>query len=80
MIDAGIFEKDILVVDRSRIAQRGDIVLAVLDGEFTVKTLNQSAAGIRLISANKNYAVIQIKENQVFEIWGVVTNSTRKFK
>ncbi len=80
MIDAGIFEKDILVVDRSRTAQMGDIVLAVVDGEFTVKILNQSEAGVCLIPANKNYAVIQIKENQVFEIWGVVTGSMRKFK
>jgi DNA polymerase V len=80
MIDAGIFEKDVLVVDRSRTAQTGDIVLAVLDGEFTIKILGQSEAGACLIPANKNYPVIQIKENQSFEVWGVITGSMRKFK
>lgn len=80
MVDAGIFENDVLIVDRSKRAQVGDIVLAVLDGEFTVKTLGRSKAGPRLIPANKHYAVIDIKEGQYFEIWGVVTGSMRKFK
>ncbi len=80
MVDAGIFEKDVLVVDRSRTAQTGDIVLAVLDGEFTIKILGQSETGTCLIPANKNYPVIQIKENQSFEVWGVITGSMRKFK
>ena len=80
MIDAGIFDNDVLIIDRSRIAQVGDIVLAVLDGEFTVKTLGKSKLGARLIPANRNYPVIEIKEGQSFEVWGVVTGSMRKFK
>lgn len=80
MIDAGIFDNDVLVVDRSRTAQIGDIVLAVLDGEFTVKTLGRSRTGARLIPANKDYPVIEVKEAQYFEVWGVVTGSMRKFK
>lgn len=80
MIDAGIFEDDVLVVDRSRLAQIGDIVLAVLDGEFTVKTLGKSRQNIRLIPANKNYPVIEISEEQSFQVWGVITGSMRKFK
>lgn len=80
MMDAGIFEDDVLVVDRSRVAQVGDIVLAVLDGEFTVKTLGKSKSGPRLIPANAAYPVIEIKEGQSFEVWGVVTGSMRKFK
>jgi DNA polymerase V len=80
MIDAGIFDNDVLVIDRSRVAQIGDIVLALLDGEFTVKTLGMSRAGARLIPANKNYPVIEVKEAQSFEVWGVVTGSMRKFK
>lgn len=80
MIDAGIFENDVLVVDRSRIAQMGDIVLAVLDGEFTVKTLGRSKVGPKLIPANQDFPVIEIKEGQAFEVWGVVTGSMRKFK
>ena len=80
MIDAGIFEDDVLVVDRSRVAQIGDIVLSVLDGEFTVKTLGKSKVGARLIPANKNYPVIEVKESQSFDVCGVVTGSMRKFK
>jgi DNA polymerase V len=80
MIDAGIFDNDVLIVDRSRIAQVGDIVLAVVDGEFTVKILGKYKTGARLIPANKNYPVIDVKEEQYFEVWGVVTGSMRKFK
>jgi DNA polymerase V len=80
MIDAGIFEDDVLVIDRSRVPQIGDIVLAVLDGEFTVKTLGKSKSGARLLPANKHYPVIDVKEDQSFEVWGVVTGSMRKFK
>ncbi len=80
MTEAGIFDNDVLVIDRSRTQQNGDIVLAILDGEFTVKILEQSKKGVTLIPANRNYSVIEIKEEQSFEIWGVVTGSMRKFK
>lgn len=80
MIDAGIFEDDVLVIDRSRVPQIGDIVLAVLDGEFTVKTLGKAKESARLIPANRHYPVIEVKEGQSFEVWGVVTGSMRKFK
>lgn len=80
MIDAGIFDGDVLVVDRSRVAQIGDIVLAVLDAEFTVKTLGRTKTGPKLIPANPAYPVIEVREGQSFEVWGVVTGSMRKFK
>ena len=80
MIEAGIFDNDVLVIDRSRTQQTGDIVLAVLDGEFTVKTLDWSRKNVKLIPANRNYPVIEIKKGQSLEIWGVVTGSMRKFK
>ncbi len=80
MIEAGIFDNDVLVIDRSRTQQIGDIVLAVLDGEFTVKTLGWSRKSVKLIPANRNYPVIEIKKGQSLEIWGVVTGSMRKFK
>jgi DNA polymerase V len=80
MTEAGIFDNDVLVIDRSKTQQNGDIVLAILDGEFTVKILGKSKKGVTLIPANQNYSVIEIKEEQSFEIWGVVTGSMRKFK
>lgn len=80
MIEAGIFENDVLVVDRSCTPQPGDIVLAVLDGEFTVKQLGRDRERPQLIPANPDYPVIDIKPGQSFEVWGVVTGSMRKFK
>ena len=80
MVDAGIFENDVLVVDRSVEACVGDIVLAILDGEFTVKTLGKSKQGPRLIPANENYPVIEVRAGQSFEVCGVVTGSMRKFR
>lgn len=80
MIEAGIFDNDVLVIDRSKTQQTGDIVLAVLDGEFTVKTLDWSKKNVKLIPANQRYPVIEVKKGQSLEIWGVVTGSMRKFK
>ncbi len=80
MIEAGIFDNDVLVIDRSKTQQTGDIVLAVLDGEFTVKTLDWSKKSVKLIPANQSYPVIEVKKGQSLEIWGVVTGSMRKFK
>ena len=83
MIDVGLMPGDKAVVDRSKIATIGDIVLAVLDGEFTIKTLAKKKDGSpRLLPANSTgaYSPIDIKEGMSFEIWGVVTGSFRRFK
>jgi SOS-response transcriptional repressors (RecA-mediated autopeptidases) len=78
MINAGIFPDDLLVVDRSITAQSGDIVVASLNGEFTVKTLE--LAPLRLVPQNDNYQPILITEADDFEIFGVVTNIIRSIK
>jgi DNA polymerase V len=83
MIDVGLLPNDKAVVDRSKIASIGDIVLAVLDGEFTIKTLSRTKEGkVRLLPANSTgaYSPIEITEDMNFEIWGVVTGSFRRFK
>ncbi len=80
MIDAGIFEDDVAVVDRARLAALGDTVLAVIDREFTIKKLSQSEDGKPiLLPANPVFSPIEIKEGMNFEIWGVVTGTVRKF-
>lgn len=80
MIDAGIFEGDIAVVDRARLASIGDTVLAVIDGEFTIKILNKAESGKPvLLPANPVFSPIEIKEGMNFEVWGVVTGTVRKF-
>ncbi len=80
MRDAGLLSGDKAVVDRSKQASIGDIVMAVIDGEFTIKTLGKTKAGApRLVPANADYPVINITEEMSFEIWGVVTGSFRRF-
>lgn len=83
MVDVGLLPGDKAVVDRSRIASIGDIILAVIDGEFTIKTLSRTKEGhIRLLPANSTgtYSPINITEEMNFEVWGVVTGSFRRFK
>lgn len=82
MMDVGLLPKDKAVVDRSKQAAIGNIVLAVLDGEFTIKTLSRTKEGkVRLLPANSTgaYSPIEITEEMNFEIWGVVTGSFRRF-
>ena len=82
MIDIGLLPGDKAVIDRSKQASIGNIVLAVLDGEFTIKTLSRTKDGkVRLLPANSTgaYSPIDITEEMNFEIWGVVTGSFRRF-
>jgi DNA polymerase V len=78
MIDAGIFDGDVLVVDRSIEPKHNDIVLVTLNNEFIVKRLYLQAGLIKLISENPIYPPLVIKERDDFAIWGVVTNSVHK--
>ncbi len=81
MVDAGLLPGDKAVVDRSKIASVGDIVLAVLNGEFTIKTLSRHKTGApRLLPANKDFQPIEITEEMQFEVWGVVIGSFRRFR
>ncbi|MCX7120966.1 MAG: translesion error-prone DNA polymerase V autoproteolytic subunit [Gammaproteobacteria bacterium] len=74
MKDVGIFPNDILIVDRSINAVDGKIVIAVVDGELTVKRLKIEKGALFLMPENKDFNPIIVKELQDFSIWGVVTN------
>lgn len=74
MLKAGIDINDALIVDRSLEAQHRDIVIALVDGEFTVKRFIRDVLGCWLKAENEGYADIHPIEGQQFEIWGVVTN------
>ena len=81
MKEVGIFDGDVLVVDRAINPVQGHIVVAVLDGgEFTVKTLQKRAGRPRLVAANPTYPDIVPKDGQTLEIWGVVTASIKQFR
>ena len=73
MIKAGIETGDILIVDRSLEPSDYKIVVAVVDGEFTVKRLIIKDGKYYLHAENDDYTDIEIKEEMHFEVWGVVT-------
>ena len=79
MVEAGIFDNDILVVDRAIEPRHNHIVVAIVDGDFTVKQLYQRVGRIKLKAANPTFADIVPKDGQTLEVWGVVTSSIKKF-
>ena len=78
MIDANLHDNDVLVVDKSLKAKNGDIIVAILDRDYTVKTFRPKNEEIYLEPANKNYQTIKITGLMDFEVWGVVTFSIHK--
>ena len=74
MIGAGIHSGDLLVVDRSLEPADKNVVVAVLDGELTVKRLFKQNGVLRLLPENLSYQPIEITAQQTIEIWGVVTS------
>jgi DNA polymerase V len=79
MIGAGIFDNDMLVVDRALKADVGRIVIAAVNGELTVKRLMRKDDKVWLVAENPAYAPIEMKEGMEFVIWGVVTNAIHAF-
>ena len=79
MVEAGIFDGDIMVVDKAIKPRHGHIVVAVVDGDFTVKRLYQRASRIKLRAANVTFPEIVPKEGQTIVVWGVVTATIKRF-
>lgn len=79
MIGAGIHDGDLLVVDRSLRPASGDIIIACVDGDFTVKTYRRDKNGIRLEPANPDFPAIRINPCQELDYFGKVTASIHKF-
>ena len=79
MVEAGIFDGDILVVNRALVPRHRHIVVAVVDGDFTVKRLYQLNGRIKLQAANPTFPDIVPNEGQLLEVWGVVTASIKQF-
>jgi DNA polymerase V len=78
MIDIGIYEGDSLLIDRSLEARHGNIVLAVLNNDFTVKRLHKRGGVIKLVPENKIYPTITVKEGEEIDVWGVVNYNLHK--
>ena len=79
MIEAGIYDGDVLVVDRSVDAEHGDIVVAAVGGEFTVKELC-TRPSLMLLPRNPAYKPIRPRNGEELNIFGVVTNVIRQMK
>ena len=78
MIDAGLSDNDLLVIDRSLSPAHNKIAVCFLDGEFTVKRLKVEKDEVWLQPENKKYQPIKITEENDFVIWGIVTNVIKK--
>jgi repressor LexA len=78
MIDAGIHPRDVVVVEKRVAANVGDIVVAIIDNEFTLKRLDREKGRMVLRPENKAYPVIRPKDNA--EIFGVVVGLFRKYR
>ncbi|MCA9386955.1 translesion error-prone DNA polymerase V autoproteolytic subunit [Candidatus Dojkabacteria bacterium] len=74
MKDVGINTGDLLLVDRSLDVKNGSIVIAAIDGEFTVKRVIKKDDGLYLVPENESYLPIKIDEEDEFQIFGVVKN------
>jgi DNA polymerase V len=78
MIDAGINDKDVLVVDRSLEPQNNKIAICFIDGEFTVKRILVEKECLYLMPENASYSPIKITEENQLIIWGIVTYVIKK--
>ena len=78
MIDAGINDNDVLVVDRSLEPQNNKIAICFIDGEFTVKRILVEQDCLYLIPENPNYSPIKVTEENQLIIWGMVTYVIKK--
>ena len=80
MVRVGIHHGDILIIDRSLNARDGDVIIALLHGEFTVKQISIIDDILFLVPKNPRYLSVKITSEMGFEVWGVVTFSIRKHR
>ncbi len=73
MIDAGISNGDLLIIDKSLEPKNGKIAVCYIDGDFTIKRIKIEKDVIWLVAENKNYSPIKVTKDNNFLIWGIVT-------
>ncbi len=79
MINAGIKDKDLIIVDKSLTAKPGNIIIAMVDGEFTIKRLSIKNNELYLKAENHNYPDFRFKNHIDVQIWGVVIYSIHNY-
>lgn len=80
MTEAGIEDGDLLAVDCACSARTGDTIVAVVNGEFTVKRLDHQSRQLRLVPANDAYRPITVRRNDDFRVWGVVRHVIKRLR
>jgi DNA polymerase V len=78
MLGAGIHDGDLLIVDRALEAQDNSVVVAVVNGEFTVKRIKREHGRVWLLPENEKFQPMEMREGSELEVWGVVTNVIHK--
>ena len=78
MVEAGINEGDLLIIDRSITPSNGCIAVCFIDGDFTVKRLSMRDDGIFLTPANASFPELRVSEESNFQVWGVVSHIIKK--
>ena len=78
MVEAGLEDGDLLIIDRSLNPENGKIAVCLVEGEFTVKRIKKFKKRIYLTPENKKYNPIEIKEEDELIIWGIVTYVIKK--
>lgn len=79
MKNAGIFNGDLLIIDKSLEPQDGKIAICQIDGDFTVKRIKKENDVVWLIAENEDYKPIKVTEENELMIWGIVIHSIKTF-
>ena len=79
MKNAGIFDGDLLIIDKSLEPQDGKIAICQIDGDFTVKRIKKENDIVWLIAENEDYKPIKVTEENELMIWGIVIHSIKTF-
>ena len=74
MIDCGINDGDLLIIDKALTPHDGSIAVCFIDGDFTVKRIAIKDDGLYLMPENKSYKPIKVSEESNFQVWGIVTH------
>lgn len=77
MIDEGIDEGDIIIVDRSVEPEDGDLAVCCIDGDFTLKRIKISKGKLFLMPSNKEFRPIEITSENEFDVWGIVIHTIK---
>ncbi len=78
MIDAGVDDGDLLVIDKSLVYKKDALAVCFIDGDFTLKRITTDGDQIILMPANKDYAPILVPKDADFAVWGIVTYIIKK--